>query len=65
MSCWLLSESMRNERMKLGEEGGNDQWSAPLFTLREPGSGTILFAPRFADPAGQKPNTLHPDLVNQ
>ena len=46
--------------MTLGEEGGNDQWSAPLFTLREPGSGTILFAPRFADPAGQKPNTLHP-----
>ena len=56
---------MRNERMTRGEEGGNDQWSAPLFTLREPGSGTILFAPRFADLAGQKPNTLHPDLVNQ
>ena len=56
---------MRNERMTRGEEGGNDQWSAPLFTQREPGSGTILFAPRFADPAGQKPNTLHPDLANQ
>ena len=57
---------MGDERMTRGEEGGrNDQWSAPLFTLREPGSGTILFAPRFADPAGQKPNTLHPDLANQ
>ena len=56
---------MGHERMTRGEEGGNDQWSAPLFTLREPGSGTILFAPRFADPAGQKQNTLRPDLANQ
>ena len=47
--------------MTRGEEGGNDPWSAPLFTQGEPGSSACSQA--ILDPAGQKPNTLNPDLV--
>ena len=49
--------------MTPGEEGGNDHRSAPLFTHDATGSSEISPAPHFVDPAGQKPNTLNPDLV--